>query len=392
MSIVARKKSVRIVRLPPRQRRTMCGFFQALSLLLCLFPWLTLSACSASTSALPEKTPALQPCWIDKPVAENYAGQIGVAQGINSIGRESPLKSRQKALQAASRALGYHGELPQLDADQDSTSVGGDTIVFTDYISHSGLSYSLASWRGKPENTTQCQVAICELARCNPAWLCQASSASGNASLGLSYRTALPSAQYQRAVDNGLLQARMIHGSSVSSELVLSTSANDQFSQQIMYSDSSTRHLSERGFSNYAVTDSCMLDDTLALRVELLDIAPNSRVIESSEWIRQPKLNGRDGAVGTVERPTVSGLFSDQLKLAVERALVQLARENQVDISEESLYIQSEGGTLVLTTTRQSSQAILRAQVLAFHFQAINNRHLMVYAWVERLADYVSKE
>jgi hypothetical protein len=188
-------------------------------------------------------------------------------------------------------------------------------------------------------------------------------------------------------VANGLLQASIIHGSSVRSELVLSTSANDQFSQQITYSDSSTQQLTEDGFSQYAVTDSCRIGDTLAVRLELFDFVPDTRNIESSEWIRRPKLNGHDGAVGTVERPTASGLFSDQLTLAVERALVQLAREIQVDISEESLYIQREGSTLMLTTTRASSQAVLRAQVLAFHFETVNKGQLRVHAWVERLVD-----
>jgi hypothetical protein len=259
--------------------------------------------------------------------------------------------------------------------------------MFTDYIDDRGMSYSIASWRGKPDNSRLCPANSCDIENCNPGWLCKASSAGSNATLGVSYRTAIPAAQYQTALDNGLLQAKLIHGSRVSSELELRTSANDQLSQQIMYSSSRSKLLSNKGFEHYAVTDSCIFDETLALRVELLDIKADKLTVESADWLQQPKLNGREGAVGSVERPMASGLFSDQLKLAVKRALVQLAREIQIDVSEESLYIQSDSGILTLSTTKETSHAVLKAQVLAFHFETVNNHQLTVHAWVERVAD-----
>jgi hypothetical protein len=144
---------------------------------------------------MPMPAPPLQPCWIDNPVTQSYAGQVGIAQSIDSMGRTSTLVSRQRALDAAAGALRHGGEIPQLAAGQASVRLGENTIALTDYVSTSGLSYSLASWHGEPDNRSQCTAVICQMESCNPEWLCEASTAFSNATLGLSYRTAKPSDQ-----------------------------------------------------------------------------------------------------------------------------------------------------------------------------------------------------
>lgn len=328
-----------------------------------------------------------QPCWIDRPITAEYEGQVGVAQSRNNLGRVGTHGSRLKALAAAAKALRYDGVLPELQAGQNSTNIGLHKITFTDFIDSEGLSYSLASWMGQPSNTEQCAPSQCDISSCNPSWLCQSHSGENASVLGVSYYTAVPSDRYQRAIDNGLMQARLMHGSEIHSSVDIFSSSNSRISQQVMYTSSNVEALHNDYLNHYAITESCYVGGTLLQHIVLYDVSAKKLAGKSADWVQNPKLNGVDGAVGTVENLSASGLFSAQLKLAVDRALVQLAQEVNVEVDAQSLYYQSREGFLLVASTREKSKALLKAQILAFHFELLKDQQFRIYAWVIRVTD-----
>lgn len=345
-----------------------------------------LAACSSVTKTA--KVVKKQPCWIGRPITTEYAGQVGVAQSRNNAGVKSEHNSRVRALAAAAKVLRFDGVIPKLQPDENAIMLGSHKIMFTDFIDREGLSYSLASWMGEPGNTEQCAPSQCDISNCNPSWLCQSHSGENASVLGVSYHAALPVDRYQRAIDNGLMQARLIHGSNIQSAVDIFSSSNSRTSQQVMYSSSHVEALNDNDLNHYAVTESCYIEGTILQHIVLYDVPKKYTGAMSAEWIRTPKLNGIDAAVGTVEKLTASGLFSAQLKLAVDRALVQLAQEVNVEVDVRSLYYQAQGDTLLVASSmHEKSQALLKAQILAFHFELLKNQQLRIYAWVMRVAD-----
>ena len=300
---------------------------------------------------------------------------------------ESTHNSRVRALAAAAKGLGFDGVIPKLQPGEDWAILGSHKIMFTDFIDREGLSYSLASWKGQPNNTEQCAPSQCDISHCNPSWLCQSHSGENASVLGVSYHAALPADRYQRAIDNGLMQARLMHGSNIQSAVDIFSSSNSRASQQVMYSSSHVEALNNDDLNHYAVTESCYIEGTILQHIVLYDVSAKYIAGKSAEWVQNPKLNGIDGAVGTVEKLTASGLFSAQLKLAVDRALVQLAQEVNIEVDARSLYYQAQGDTLLVASTREKSQALLKAQILAFQFELLKNQQLRIYAWVMRVAD-----
>ena len=328
-----------------------------------------------------------QPCWIDRPITAEYEGQVGVAQSRNNLGRVGTHGSRLKALAAAAKALRYDGVLPELQAGQNSTNIGLHKITFTDFIDSEGLSYSLASWMGQPSNAKQCAPNHCDISSCKQSWLCQSPSVEYASVLGVSHYTALPSDRYQRAIDNGLIQARLIYGSSVTSSVDILSSSSERISQQVISTSSNVEYLRNGYLNHYAVKESCFAGGALLQQILLYDIPSKYLAAKSIDWVKNPKLNGVDGAVGTVEKLSASGLLSTQLNLAVDRALVQLAQEINVEVDTQTMYRRSKNGMLVLHLTSEKSQALLKAQVLAFHFELLKNQQFRIYAWVMRVAD-----
>jgi hypothetical protein len=101
-----------------------------------------------------------------------------------------------------------------------------------------------------------------------------------------------------------------------------------------------------------------------------------------------PKYKGFDGAVGSAEKMVASGLFSDQIKLAIKRAIVQLALEKESNISEDLLNIDYEsGGSIYVSSINNHARVDMKVKVLSLHITANESGVTQVYAWVGRLSD-----
>jgi len=90
--------------------------------------------------------------------------------------------------------------------------------------------------------------------------------------------------------------------------------------------------------------------------------------------------------VGAVQRPVASGLISDQIKLAIKRAAIQLAFEKESTVSEELIVIQYDSGNaLLVSNIKEDTNVKLKAKVLSIHFKEGKGDRLEVFAWLARI-------
>lgn len=330
-----------------------------------------------------------QACWLEQPVNNDRFGQIGIARNID-VGATHPIvKSRQKALTGLADYLGAHQQLSQtlsqIERSTKTLMLNGRSIYFAEEEILDGYVYSYAQLDEMP-TSQRCPVNTCRIAHCQPSWLCHPAKQQQAATLGVSYRASSPSKQHREAIENGLFQAGLLYGVKVTANNQYRATVGDSFSYSVYIQDS-TLDLNNNQPMSYAVTDLCHEGGMLYSRVQLFGELPSEghASTDSEEWLLDPKFQGVDGAVGAAQKPVASGLMSDQIKLAIKRAAVQLALEQRSDISEQMTAVSYEGGaSIIVRTTNESTQLELQARVLALAFKQQNTDQLEVYAWVAR--------
>ena len=342
--------------------------------------------CNANLVAA-QDTRATQPCWLENPMTKGKGGQIGIARSISAT-RQSPEEiSRLRALTRLCASVGAQCDEDQLQSALSDKALMGRTLYFSSF-KKKGYIYSYAGF-DEPVSGL-CAENMCSINQCSPAWLCTPSSGSQLGLVGVSYRSTSPERQYELASQNAFLQAEYLYGVNVKAEKTL---------QQALLNTGQYRNLSENSSLNsgeresipYFIQNQCHSGGTLFVHMVLN--APESVLaqagigVENPDWLQSPKINGVDGAVGSVERMTASGLLSDQIKLAIRRAMVQLAFEKFSKVSEKSLSIQRiSGGQLRISHINEQTDVNLKAHVLKIHFEQQANGVIKVYAWV-RLMD-----
>lgn len=364
---------------------------QQIVVCLAVFASLFISACIPAVKPnTPNSGLAQIPCWLEKPVTDSHIGQIGIARNINVDGSKNPeLKSRLTAVENLVPYLGYPDTNGlQIDPGQDSVFIAGKEINFAKDFNKDGYVYSYAQLSGTPVSGNSCPTRQCDLANCEPKWLCNPHSNREAGLLGISYRTSSPESQYRKAVENALLQAEYILGIEVDAKQQLKTVATNREHISILKTQSNVTSGNNR--HRYLITDSCRNQGTLYLRMSMPDFVAKdfSSKEQAAKWIKNPKYQGYDGAVGSVERPMASGFFSDQLDLAIKRAAVQLAFEKNTHLKEELLNVEhSSGGTLFISTIDQSTSVAMKVRVLGLHFQPTDTDKVKVYTWIARVQE-----
>jgi len=332
-------------------------------------------------------TAELQPCWLENPVTDKHSGQIGIARDLYTGGELPIVKSRKKALQALATQLNIELPSPELTKDTKSINLGPHTIYFTNEYSKEGYVYSYAQLDNKEPLSEQCEVNACALENCSPEWLCQPSTLSEAGVLGVSYIATSPSVQQNKAIENAALTAQYMYGVNINANqhLFISADKTNQFS--ILNTSQQITAINPLQTS-YLVTNSCSVNSSLFVRLKLniTNLEPANTFSASNEWISNPKYKGYDGAVGSVEKRVASGLISDQITLAIKRALVTLALEKESNIKEELLNIEFEkGGTIYVSSTDQNTQVDLKARVAGIHYLPNSDELFKVLVWVIRI-------
>ena len=329
------------------------------------------------------------PCWFENPSNESRIGVIGAANGIFDGLTKPYIKSRKNAYLAYANYL----SIPPSDnieilADTKSVKLGQHTIHFLDEYFNEGVIYSYAQLDSPEFENKVCKASNCNISQCSPAWLCDLNNDETINVLGVSYLTYLPAKQQSVAIRNALLTARYLYGVDVDAANSFYTAKSNNQQINILKQRSSVEASSEKETLKYLVTNQCLANGTLLARVNFnIKNKMSAKFNDNSpEWISNPKFNGIDGAVGNTDRRVVSGLFSGQVKLAIKRAIVQLALEQQSNIKEEFLTIEYEsGGSLIIRSIDESVQINLKAKVIGLHVTADKDNELKVFAWVSKV-------
>ena len=329
-------------------------------------------------------------CWLEHPINENRVGQFGLARDIYIGGDQPKAKSRKRA--AASLAdflatdLDIDSILEEIDEKTEAFQLAGKTVHFVDDINIEGYVHSFASLNDQ-KTLEQCQPLTCDISACSPSWLCTPSTNDEIAMLGVSYRATTPVEQHAKSIENALMQAEYMYGVDIVAHKDLHQSNSDYFRYNILRQNGEVDTGKQESLS-YAVTDRCFSRGTLYSRVALygdLD-QKDTKAILDKQWITNPKYLGYDGAVGAVQRPVASGLISDQIKLAIKRAAIQLAFEKESAVSEELIVIQYDSGnSLLVSNINEDTNVKLKAKVLSIHFKEGKGDRLEVFAWLARI-------
>lgn len=337
-------------------------------------------------SSAVSSTTDLQPCWVDNPVTEHYAGQVGIARDIYT-GNERPIViSRSRALRRLSDQLSIPVE-SDIDEHTLSVKLGSHTAYFTNDYTKDGYVYSFAQLDNSSPISKQCTVAHCLLESCSPSWLCQPGTEDEAAVLGVSYLASTPNMQQQKAIENAALIAQYMYGVNVKAQQNLFTSADRSNQFSILETNQNLTAL-ETNQASYGVTNSCTVNSSLFIRLKLNTPTGSLAPVPAGDlsWISNPKYNGYDGAVGSVEKRVASGLISDQIKLAVKRAAVQLALEKNAHVKEELLDIQlDKNGTLFVSSIDQNTDVNIKIRVAAIHYLPNSDNLFKVLVWVVRI-------
>lgn len=321
------------------------------------------------------------PCWMETMVTGNSVGQIGIARNLHAGGTTPKALSEMRAISGLCNTLAMTCDDKLLQSALDTRQLAGRPLYFDTHISN-GQIYAYASF--SPVSDTSCSASACRIDTCDPAWLCNGALDRKPALLGISYRSMSSYRQTLNAMENALLQAEYMFGVDVeaSSELNQGRIGEQNY---LIYHQEGDVDTGAREVVPFHVAHQCESRDTLYQQV-VLDLPMNEDVLLSSTdlgWISNPKHLGMDGAVGIIDKRAASGLVSDQIKLAIKQAAIQLAFEKSADVSEGNLVVTSDNAGLIqITQINQQTASTLKARVMRIRFDQPAGAALRVMAWL----------
>ncbi len=343
---------------------------------------LTASFCSITvlTSLVAFNAQAEQPCWLETPVNGDAKGQVGVARDLWIGGPKPEQMSAQRAI---ARLCGMEGKVCENETLTDAyenKSLFGKPLHF-DYYRHNGYVHSYASYG--PADSKQCEPLACSISQCKPEWLCNATASEDNTVLGISYRAVTPDQQHKLSINNGLYQAEFLYGVDVwaKAQMLQGQVGTQAFTILTQEGNVDT---GDKEILSHHVKQQCRSNDTLFSQI----VFNGDAVVAQSEhldlsWMKNPKAHGLDGAVGSAEKPAASGLVSDQIKIAIERAAKTLAFEKKAIVkSDEIVVTNGKGGLINIRNLTQDTNVNLKARVQRFHFEETKGPFLKVYVWL----------
>lgn len=221
----------------------------------------------------------------------------------------------------------------------------------------------------------------CHPAQCEPAWVCRPMAEDRAGILGVSAGARTPYRRYRLAAANGEALLRLIYGVEVAA-----VSAFEQWE---------SRGREQRRSAELAELSAGDGQGTAPVRtlpaarcrhgqhelVHLLapDLAPLPGAAKA-DWQSDPTLDGRPGAVGSARVP-VTGRISEQIELAIRKALIALAKSKNVTVRGETRVTRDRGGRFVLQRVAETTEALVHGRVagLRFRGQGVERR---VRVWV----------
>ena len=329
------------------------------------------------------------PCWVYQPVVGARIGVVGLARDASASGAGGKLAAIMSALKSLGEYYKVKLDLAALTGEikegKDLFQIGGQQFKLAGEISKKGTIYVYLIQGDKSPSVTELEATCsreCEPKNCNPSWLCNPMTQDKAGFLGISGRATSKAAQYKMAMSNALSQTSYIYGVHVDVEEEFSTRVNSLGVYNFRFRDQRvTKNGSEKLNSlRFLVTDSCVRGSELFLRVTTEDLKPKPS-LPPSRWMENPNLGGLLGAVGSSERVS-SGSLSDQIKLAIEKAVGNLALSKKLEITSSFKLNQNSNGSFFYRDLRTRANLNLKADLMGLYFQDLGRGRSRVNAWV----------
>ncbi|MDX2469363.1 MAG: hypothetical protein QNL04_02170 [SAR324 cluster bacterium] len=340
------------------------------------------------------------PCWMYQPVRGDTVGVIGVARDANANGGGGKFAAILNALAKLATyfdvKLDKNFDAKQIEKDLKAGNsifkMGTHQFKFVGEVSKKGIIYVYLIHGdkdlslGEPEAT--CSRA-CQPKSCKPSWLCNPMTQDKAGFLGISGRATSKTAQFKRAVTNTVAQADYLYGVQVDVEEEFSTRINSLGAYKFRFRDRSIKKKQAGGAKSirFLVTDTCSKGSELFLRVTTEELKPKPTLLPEI-WMVNPNFKGHLGAVGSADKVS-SGNLSDQIKLAIEKAVGNLALSKKLEITSSMTLKQnrkrenqSSNGSFFYRDLKNSASLELKADVMGLYFEDLGQGKRRVNAWV----------
>lgn len=297
------------------------------------------------------------PCWLYQPVTQTHVGYVGVASAMDASGGSAVAHSRRSALYQAQRAL-TESEKPEDYTDQQlledvSIPIAGSEYFFAQDYEAKGAVFSYLA--NRPDANAQCSPVRCDMAACEPRWLCEQSHQNdGTEVLGVGEWKISDRQQWLDAVRSASETAAYWGLTDVSTDYrLLRVNAAKQFYSFVNYELSVTS--AGQKLPPITLTKSCMDGEKLYQRW----------VFAGDRGRLKPGGNGGVTGASEVAGYTAQGTLQSVIDLAIRRAYAALAENKNVNVKTmQNITSGTDVNAFTLEAVQLSSRERLSANIL----------------------------
>jgi hypothetical protein len=322
---------------------------------------------------------ALLPQWFLNPSPGTDVGSIGMARTV-SVGGNPEYYARKYALDGV---LDYYGVSADsenenykslLEGKKNTADIGGrnfsipNILKTRDYIIARAVSGASASDSSLGQDFSPYD--------CRPGWICSPGSGGMGGVLGVSYRAMSPQRQYELAIENGLLLLKYSYGVDVSGSESIRRIRSGTGVLRIRQNALSVKMLDNRDSIKLYVKEIRYVGETIYLRLVSPDLPAFE---EDNSWIYG---NLKEGSVGESGK-TASNLLSYQIYNAVDKAVMNMAKNKELGIEVTEILRKTSGSSLFDQLIKSSVNTRVFPSLRGFYLD--RNDRVMVWLVPNRL-------
>jgi hypothetical protein len=332
------------------------------------------------------------PCWAYKPVHGKVVGAVGWARADTVAEEQAAQRAR---FRAAYQLAAYAGadksalfRAAALTGSDTTTAFGDHRLGFP--ARHRGEArlyvYAVLDPGETRRIATDCR-RQCQPAACEPQWLCRPMGSERAGFLGVSAGARTPYRQYRSAAANGEALLRLIYGVEVAAVSVYEQreAGGREQRRSAERAELAAGQRQGQGSARTLVAARCRHGQHEFVHLLAPDLKPLPGATRE-DWLSDPTLDGRPGAVGSARVP-VTGRISEQIELAIRKALIALAKAKNVTITGTTTVAQDRGGRFVLQRVAEATEALVHGQVVGLQFRGAGIERQVIVWLVEAKGD-----
>lgn len=312
------------------------------------------------------------PCWLLQPSTDRITGHIGVSRAYGFTAEQPLQLARERALGGLVNYLGLEVPAAELTAQGKSSA---DEWEISGHTLRLAASYQAAGWlfqyayhapSGEAPATRCALPRQADPARCEPAWVCNPVQPGAVGVVGISHRAMSLPRQFSLAQENALQLLRYSFGVRVHGGERYFAAGHHLGSVRLRAQDMQVEASGPPPQDvRLYVREVRFWGDSLLLWMVSPDLAYYPTP-SGAGWVTEIPDGLGHAAVGMAGR-TVSNLVSDQVELAVQRAITELAKAVDVEVEAHDLSARSAQSRYRMSAVSNEVDVSLHARVLAMY-------------------------